>query len=94
MTVAADAGERTHSTSMERIGLLLLIGVVMVVVGVVPLLLDLGSLDDTYYGVKARALAILTPALLLGLLAASGGREVRRAALTWPLVAFAGAAVL
>lgn len=94
MTVAADAGERTHSTSMERIGLLLLIGVVMVVVGVVPLLLDLGSLDDTYYGVKARALAILTPALLLALLAASGGREVRRAALMWPLVAFAGAAVL
>lgn len=94
MTVAADAGERTHSTSMERIGLLLLIGVVMVVVGVVPLLLDLGSLEDTYYGVKERALAILTPALLLALLAASGGREVRRAGLLWPLVAFAGTAVL
>lgn len=94
MMVAANAGERTRSTSMERIGLLLLIGVVMVVVGVVPLLLDLGSLDDTYYGVKERALAILTPALLLALLAASGGREVRCAGLLWPLVAFAGAAVL
>jgi O-antigen ligase len=94
MTVAADPGERAHSTSMERIGLLVLIGIVMVVVGVVPLLLDLGSLDDTYYGVKARALAILLPALIVALVAASGGREIRRAGLLWPLVAFAGAAVL
>ena len=94
MNAAADAGERTHGTSMEQIGLLLLVGVVMVVVGVVPLLLDLGSLDDTYYGVKARALLILTPALLVALLAASGGRELRRAGLLWPLVAFAGVAVL
>ncbi len=94
MNAAADAGERTHATSMEQIGLLLLLGVVMVAVGVVPLLLDLGSLEDTYYGVKARALAILAPVLLAALLAASGGRELRRAGLLWPLVAFAGAVAL
>src|SRR3989442_3863006 len=94
MNAAADAGERTHATSMEQIGLLLLVGVVMVAVGVLPLLLDLSHLDDTYYGVKARALVILAPALLIGLLAASGGRELRRVGLLWPLLAFAGAAVL
>jgi len=94
MNAAADAGERTQAISLEQIGLLLLIGVVMVSVAVVPLLLDLGSLEDTYYGVKARALVILTPVLFVALLAASGGRELRRAGLLWPLVAFAGAAVL
>src|SRR3989442_2034519 len=94
MNAAADAGERTHATSMEQIGLFLLVGVVMVAVGVLPLLLDLSNLDDTYYGVKARALVILAPALLIGLLAASGGRELRRVGLLWPLLALSGAAVL
>src|SRR3989442_14141887 len=93
MNAAADAGERTHATSMEQIGLLLLVGVVMVAVGVMPLLRALSNLDDTNYGVKARALVILAPALLIGLLAASGGRELRRFGLLWPLLAFAGAAV-
>ncbi|HEX4841475.1 MAG TPA: O-antigen ligase family protein [bacterium] len=94
MNAAANAGERTHATSMEQIGLLLLVGVVMVAVGVLPLLLDFSSLDDTYYGVKARALMILAPVLLVGLLTASGGKELRRAGLLGPLVAFAGAAAL
>jgi len=94
MNTAADPGERTHGTSMEQIGLLLLVGVVMVTVGVVPLLLDLGSLDDTYYAVKARALVILVPVLIAALIATSGGSEVRRTSLLWPLVAFAGVAAL
>ncbi len=74
--------------------MLLLIGVVMVAVGAVPLLLDLGNLGDTYYGVKARAVVILTPVLVASVLVTSGGRELRRAGLLWPLVAFAGVAVL
>jgi putative inorganic carbon (HCO3(-)) transporter len=63
-------------------------------VAVVPLLLNVGSLDDTYYSAKARALAILAPVLLAALLAAGGGTELRRAGLRWPLLTFAGVAVL
>ncbi len=90
----ADARARPNDRPIEHAGWILVAGMVTVAVAVVPLLLNLGSLEDTYYSAKARALAILAPVLLVSMFAASGGTEVRRARLMRALVAFAGAAVL
>jgi len=73
---------------------MLLVGAVLLVVAVVPLLLNLGDLDDTYYGVKARALSILAPVLFTGVLATRGIPDLRRARLLWPLLTFVAAVTL
>lgn len=49
--------------ALSRASLLTLTLGVLIIVGVVPLLLDLPRLDHTYYAPKARALYILTPVL-------------------------------
>lgn len=83
---------RLHTSEPARhAGVLLLAGGVLLAVAAVPLLLNLGSLDDTYYAVKARALAILAPLLLAGVLAARGIPDLRRTGMLWPLLAFVAA---
>src|SRR2546425_9221588 len=57
-------------------------------VAVVPLLIDLSNLDDTYYAGKARALSILAPVIVAGLLASRGISILRRTKLLAPLMAF------
>jgi putative inorganic carbon (HCO3(-)) transporter len=94
MDATADAHARLNDRPIEHAGWILVAGMVTVAVAVVPLLLNLGSLEDTYYSAKARALSILAPVLLAGLFAAAGGAEVCRARLMGALVAFAGAVVL
>src|SRR2546422_10739245 len=63
-------------------------------VAVVPLLIDLSNLDDTYYAGKARALSILAPVILAGLLASRGIPVLRRTRLLTPLMAFVMAVAL
>src|SRR3989454_6856257 len=63
-------------------------------VAVVPLLIDLSNLDDTYYAGKARALSILAPVILAGLLASRGIPILRRTRLLTPLMAFVMAVAL
>lgn len=88
----AGGASRSHTREPVRhAGVVLLAGGVLLAVAIVPVLLNLGNLDDTYYGVKARALAILAPVLLGGVLAARGIPDLRRARLLWPLLAFATA---
>src|SRR2546426_842561 len=57
-------------------------------VAVVPLLIDLSNLDDTYYAGKARALFILAPVIVAGLLLSRGIPILRRTRLLTPLMAF------
>ena len=64
---------------------------VLLVVAVVPLLVDLSNLDDTYYGLKARTLLGLAAVAALGLV---GQHEIRSALLrdAGPVLAFGAAA--
>src|SRR3989454_5075662 len=63
-------------------------------VAVVPLLIDLSNLDDTYYAGKARALSILAPVIVAGLFASRGIPVLRRTKLLAPLMAFVTAVAL
>lgn len=89
----ADAGQRSvllsaAATSAIRWSAL-------IAVAVVPLLVDLASVDDTYYGLKARALWLLGGVIVAGwgVRAIRGG--ARPALLSFrPLAAFAAAAAL
>jgi len=66
---------------------------VLLVVAVVPLLVDLSNLDDTYYGLKARTLLGLAAVAALGLV---GQHEIRSALLrdAGPVLAFGAAAAV
>ncbi len=94
MREAASTSTRRPGEPARRAGFMLLVGAVLLVVAVVPLLLNLGDLDDTYYGVKARALSILAPVLFTGVLAVRGLPDLNRARLLGPLVAFVVAVTL
>lgn len=68
---------------------------VVAVVAVLPLLVDLPNVDDTYYGIKVRALLAVSAVMALGLLAqAPGVGAAVRPRGAAPLLAFAGAASL
>src|SRR3990172_3664606 len=64
---------------------------ILLVVAVVPLLVDLSNLDDTYYGLKARTLLGLAAVAALGLV---GQDDVRSALVrdAGPVLAFGAAA--
>lgn len=94
MDVALDSPARARANPIEHVGSILLTAMVLAAVAVVPLLLNLGSIEDTYYSAKARALTILAPLLVLSLLGSSGVSELRRRFMLWPLMAFVGAAGL
>lgn len=66
---------------------------VLAVVAVLPLLVDLSNVDDTYYGIKASVLLAVSALILAGLFADRWGRAalLRDGA---PLLAFGAAAVL
>lgn len=83
-----------HSRELQQTGSKLLTWTTALAVAVVPLLIDLSNLDDTYYAGKARALAILAPVILAGLLASHGIRVLRQAKLFAPLMAFVTVAAL
>ena len=83
-----------RSRDLEKAASRLLTWLVILAVAVVPLLIDLSNLDDTYYAGKARALAILTPVILAGLLASRGFSVLRQAKLFGPLMAFVTAVAL
>jgi O-antigen ligase len=72
--MAADTADLSHRRDLVRLGVLVLGFAVVTVVALVPLLLDLGSLRNTYYFPKARALYVLAPLIVLSLL------TIRRAA--------------
>lgn len=80
--------------TLARSGHTLLTWSVAAVVGVIPLLLDLGSLSDTYYAPKARALHIFALILVAGLLVRLTDPRLRKSRLWLPLVTFAFTAVL
>src|SRR2546428_4949913 len=63
-------------------------------VAVVPLLIDLSNLDATYYAGKARALSILAPVIVAGLLLSRGIPILRRTRLLTPLMVFVMAVAL
>lgn len=77
-----------RASQLEHAGSMLLAWTTALAVAVVPLLVDLSNLDDTYYGGKARALSILAPAIAVGLLASRGIPALRRGGLLTPLLAF------
>ena len=83
-----------HSRDLQQSGSKLLTWTTALAVAVVPLLIDLTNLDDTYYGGKARALTILAPVILAGLVASRGVSVLRRTGLLAPLIAFVMAAAL
>jgi len=89
----ADAGQR--SVLLSAVATSAIRWSALIAVAVVPLLVDLANVDDTYYGLKARALWLLG-----GVIAAGWGlRAIRggaRPALpdVRPLAAFAAAAAL
>ena len=83
-----------RSRDLEQAASRLLTWVTILAVAVVPLLIDLSNLDDTYYAGKARALSILTPVILAGLLASRGFSVLRRAKLFGPLMVFVTAVAL
>ncbi len=76
------------SSQIEHAGSMLLAWTTALAVAVVPLLVDLSNLDDTYYGGKARALSILAPVIVVGLLASRSIPVLRRSGLLAPLLAF------
>jgi O-antigen ligase len=65
--MAEHMAERSSEQKARGLATLALGFAVVAVVLVVPLLLDLGNLVNTYYFPKARALYILSPLLVLGL---------------------------
>lgn len=74
---------------VARFGQALAVWSVAAIVAVVPLLLDLSNLADTYYGPKARALTFFAPVLIVALTACLADPTVRRQ-LPWrSLAAFA-----
>ncbi len=83
-----------RGSQLEHAGSMLLAWTTALAVAVVPLLVDLSNLDDTYYGGKARALSILAPAIAVGLLASRGIPALRRRGLLAPLLAFVAAVSL
>jgi putative inorganic carbon (HCO3(-)) transporter len=89
----ADAGQR--SVLLSAVATSAIRWSALIAVAVVPLLVDLASVDDTYYGLKARALWLLGGVIVAGW----GVRAIRGGArLTLPdflpLGAFAAAAAL
>jgi len=77
-----------RGSQVGHAGSMLLAWTIALTVAVVPLLIDLSNLDDTYYAGKARALAILAPVIVVGLLASGGLHVLRRSGLLAPLLAF------
>jgi len=83
-----------RTRELEQAGSKLLTWTMALAVAVVPLLIDLSNLDDTYYAGKARALSILAPVIVGGLLASRGIPVLRRTKLLAPLMAFVTAVAL
>lgn len=83
------AGTSTlRGSRVEHAGSMLLAWTTALAVAVVPLLVDLSNLDDTYYGGKARALSILAAVIVVGLLASRSIPALKRSGLLTPLLAF------
>lgn len=84
-----EAGTSTlRGSRVQHAGSMLLAWTTALAVAVVPLLVDLSNLDDTYYGGKARALSILAPAIVVALLVSRGIPVLRRSGLLPPLLGF------
>jgi len=77
-----------RNRELEQTASKLLTWTMALAVAVVPLLIDLSNLDDTYYAGKARALFILAPVIVAGLLLSRGIPILRRTRLLTPLMAF------
>lgn len=81
---------KAPTESRARIVELAAFWAVLITAAVVPLLMDLGNYDESYYGIKARNLAAMAVVLALTLIA---GRRRARSPIDGPLLIYAGAVI-
>ncbi len=91
---AATTTPMLRDRSLAHVGLMPLTWVIAPAVAAILLLVNLAYPDDTSSGGTARALTILTPIILVGLLASRGTGTLQESRLRPPLVACAAAVML